>query len=91
MSSFREQSIQSYFNKFPSSSKKRSILEVPPNEFIVMALNRRLIQQKYYIINPIEPILFGQPLMVIVNQDSTGRELYEEIWMKIRFFLELSN
>lgn len=29
--------------------------------------------------------------MLIGNKNITGRELYEEVWMKSRFMLELSN
>jgi len=57
----------------------------------VVAFNRRLVVRKPYVINPYHPILFGQQLFIIVNQDSTGRELYEEVWMKVRFLLEVAN
>jgi len=58
---------------------------------LVTLYNRRLLFRKYYILQKFEISLFDQPLLVMLHEHMTGRELYEEVWMKVKFMLELSS
>lgn len=33
---------------------------------------------------------FGAPVMLLVNDRTTGRQIYEEVWMRTRYMLNLT-
>ncbi|CDW80741.1 ubiquitin carboxyl-terminal hydrolase 11 [Stylonychia lemnae] len=61
-----------------------------PNEFIVVCMNRKIIKENLYYLKEHRVAGFGHPFIIMANSSTTGRQLYEEIWMKSRFLLNLS-
>jgi hypothetical protein len=35
--------------------------------------------------------VFGKPIIILVNRSTTGRELYEEVWMRVRALLNFTH
>jgi len=52
---------------------------------IVVCLHRKMVAQEYYFLSSgkYKPELFGIPLLITYNQNSTGQELYAGIWEQV--------
>lgn len=62
-------------------------MELTLKQFLVIGYNRKLDRSTHYVVNPFVPRLIGHPIFFIISTLSTGRELYEEAWMQLRFML----
>lgn len=64
----------------------------PPEELVIMVFNRRLAlrDQNERLLKKFEPILFGTMFPILATACTTGRELYEQVWMKVRSVLKHS-
>lgn len=64
-----------------------------PSEFLVYFISRKLVQRDLYLTesNRYHAKTFGKPLFVMINRHTTGRDLYEEVWMRSRFMLNFTH
>ena len=64
----------------------------PPSELIIMVINRKLVlypaQQK--LLKKHDPIAFATEFPILATESTSGRELYEQVWMRVRGMLQLA-
>lgn len=65
----------------------------PPEQYLIYLINRKLVQRDLYFTNSnkYQTKIFGKPIMLLVNQSTTGRAIYEEVWMRVRFMLNFTH
>jgi hypothetical protein len=64
-----------------------------PSEYLIYFINRKIVQRDIYLTksNRYHTKIFGRPLFTMVNKQTTGREIYEEVWMRARFMLNFTH
>ena len=64
-----------------------------PKQFLVYFVNRKICLRDIFLTFPsrFKMEMFGTPLFVMANEQTTGRHLYEEVWMRCRFMLNLTS
>jgi len=64
----------------------------PPKELLIMVLNRKLMLQQpnQQLLKKYIATFFGSQFPILADEATTGRELYELVWMKVRYMLNLS-
>ena len=86
-------STNRYFNLF--YKYKQSPCEIialkPPSEIALMIFNRFLTRRSKAeeLIKQHEPIFMEFQFPILVTKSSTAREIYEQVWMRVRSFLKL--
>ena len=64
----------------------------PPSELIIMVINRKLVlypnQQK--LLKKHDPVFFATEFPILATESTSGRELYEQVWMRVRGMLQLA-
>jgi len=65
----------------------------PPEELIIMIFNRKLClrDQNERLIKRYEPVLFGTQFPILATRSTSRRDLYEQVWMRVRSQLKLSS
>eukprot|EP00742_Colponemidia_sp_Colp-10_P009837 GILJ01010762.1.p1 GENE.GILJ01010762.1~~GILJ01010762.1.p1 ORF type:complete len:1551 (-),score=252.13 GILJ01010762.1:100-4752(-) len=53
----------------------------------VSVVHRRHQRVSDYLLNPLRPMLFGQPFMLAVAPSTSGKQLYELVWTKLQTML----
>lgn len=64
-----------------------------PNQVLVFLINRKIVVKENFLTSAskYEAKCFGKPMMLLANQLTTGRELYEEAWMRGRYMLNFAH
>ena len=82
-------SMHQYFNIFYKN--KVSPVELlphyePPEELVIMVFNRKLSlrDQNERLLKKYEPVLFGTQFPILATKSTSRRELYEQVWMRVR-------
>ena len=64
-----------------------------PKEYLIFLKSRKIMVREVYLTqtNKYYTTTFGLPVVFLVNQSTTGRQIYEEVWMRIRYMLNLTS
>lgn len=62
----------------------------PPQEVVIMVFNRKLCLRdaNESLLKKYEPVLFGTQFPILATKNTSRRELYEQVWMRVRSMLK---
>ena len=88
--------MEQFFNTYQKYRKPPMQLVAsthkPPTEIVVMIFNRKLSlrDRNERMFKRHEPVHFGTQFPILATARTTGRELYEQVWARVRSQLKLS-
>ena len=69
----------------------KSELTLAPATAIVVCLHRRFASVDSYFLSPYKPELFAKPIVLFLNEKTTGADLYKTVWEKTRRYTTVPN
>ena len=88
--------MEQYFNVFQkhriSPMQLLANTHKPPSEIVIMIFHRKLClrDKNERIFKKHEPVLFDSQFPILATERTTRRELYEQVWLRVRSQLKLS-